>query len=203
MQVHAQAHTVHLGLIYLFLYLGLFHESIASPLSSIDSPQSLVLPPSMTNFNSTSGPKWEGGWPDEPFAVSIETDDPHDHCFLSFPKVGAKLGTDNQTQFFILEVLEQIFKLQGQPKGSVPEAFDVTRYDLRFKMESIAQHPMSLDLACTALKIMCSIVMDSGAREFQALVVCQRLALGRFRSLFLDTEVTNGALTSNATSFER
>lgn len=55
MQVHAQAHTVHLGLIYLFLYLGLFHESIASPLSSIDSPQSLVLPPSMTNFNSTSG----------------------------------------------------------------------------------------------------------------------------------------------------
>ena len=68
-------------------------------------------------------------------------------------------------------------------------------------MEPVPQHPLSLDLACAALRIMYNIVVDSEVREFLALVICQGMALGRFRTWFSDIE--GGALPVNATSSER
>lgn len=62
---------------------------------------------------------------------------------------------------------------------------------------------MSLDLACAALGIMYSIVIESEVREFQALVACQGLAMGRFRTWFLQPDVEHEAISLNATSFER
>lgn len=113
------------------------------------------------------------------------------------------MGTDAENHFFLLEALEQIVKLKAEPTGSVPKAFDVSAHDFRFTMESVPLQPMSLDLACAALEIMHSIVRDSELREFQALVVCLGMALGRFRLWFTDPEMASGVLLSNVTSFER
>ncbi|CAF9922778.1 MAG: hypothetical protein ALECFALPRED_002223 [Alectoria fallacina] len=143
----------------------------------------------------------EAGWPDIPFAVTIPNPDPHEDCYLSFPVVGDRLGTAAENRYFILETLEQIAKLKAQPTGSIPQGFHVSGYDVRFGMEPVPQHPLSLDLACAALRIMYNIVVDSEVREFLALVVCQGMALGRFRTWFSETK--GGALPVNATSSER
>lgn len=91
-----------------------------------------------------------------------------------------------------------------QPTGSIPIGFDVSNYDIRFKMEPVPQQPMNLDLACAALEIMYGIVKDSEVREFKALVICQGLVLGRFRTWFSNLELESAALLlSNATSRER
>lgn len=147
----------------------------------------------------------EEGWPDQPFAVPIQNVDPDDHCFLSFPtKVGERLATNSETRFFLLEAREQIANLKSQPVGSMPLAFDEGKYDVRFKMEVIPQHPLSLELACAAIEIMYNSVMEGGVREFRALVVCQEVVLGRFRTWFLDPEIESGAMSLNATtSFQR
>ena len=67
-------------------------------------------------------------------------------------------------------------------------------------MEPVPQQPMNVDLACTALEIMYDIVKESEVREFQALVICQGMALGRFRTWFSDLELESiASLLSNAT----
>ena len=131
-------------------------------------------------------PSLNKGWPDKaPFYIIIPTSDPDDHCQLYFPILSDRLGTAAQNQFFLLEVLEQITKYQAQPAGSSPKAFDIGRDDVRFTMEPIPQHPAGLDLAMAALKIMYTVVLDSEAREFAALIVCRKVAMARFRVWFM------------------
>lgn len=148
-------------------------------------------------------PKVETGWPDTPFAVPIETVDPTDHCILSFLEVGDKRGSSAENHFFLLLILEEIVELKAQPIGSTPKAFDVSRYDVRFKMERVPQQPMSLDLAFAALEIIYRIVLESEVREFRLLVVCQGVAMGRFTLWFLDSRIAGGYKPSNTTSFDR
>ena len=151
-------------------------------------------------------PSLKEGWPDEvPFYVIIETADPGDDCEIAFPIVGDRLGTAAENHFFLLEVLEQLTKYKAQPAGSSPKAFDISRYDIRFQMEPVPQHSAGLDLVRAALEIMYSIVIDSEARAFTALLTCQKLALGRFRMWFLvppdpETEL-DGTLALIASSF--
>ena len=123
------------------------------------------------------------GWPSGPFAVPIETLNPHDHCRLSFPTASDsdQRGSSTSSHFFLLQILEEIVKLNAQPAGSIPVAFDVSRHDFRFKMELVWQHPMNLDLALAALQIVYQIVREGEVREFMALVVCRGMAMGRFR----------------------
>ena len=78
--------------------------------------------------------------------------------------------------------MEEILNVKAQPKGSLPKAFDVSGDDVRFKMELVPQHPMTLDLAQRALEIMYGIVSEGLVREFVALVICRGMALGRFRT---------------------
>lgn len=188
MQGQLRASVVQFGLVYaILIYIGSLLQINASPLLSVIHPRlSLNLPPSLANFNLTSGPKWEAGWPDKPFAVPIETESAHDQCCLYFPIVGARLGSSSESQFFLLEVLEQLVNLKAQPAGSIPHEFDVAQYDVRFKMELVPQHALSLDLAITSLNIIYKTVLASQMRAFRALVVCQKLALGRFTSCFLE-----------------
>lgn len=120
-----------------------------------------------------------------------------------FPTFGQRHGTSSDNHFFLLEVLEQLVNLKAQPAGSIPEAFDVGRYDIRFKMELVPQHALSLELAVASLHIIYKIVLESEMREFRALVVCQGLALGRFRSWFLDSEIGIAALPLNVTLSEK
>ncbi|CAD6576431.1 MAG: hypothetical protein ASARMPRED_007728 [Alectoria sarmentosa] len=127
--------------------------------------KSLVSSPSLANLNISSGLGLEAGWPDVPFTVTIPTSDPHEDCYLSFPVVGDRLGTASENRYFILETLEQIAKLQAQPTGSVAQGFYASGYDMRFGMEPVPQHPLSLDLACAALRIMYNIVVDSEAHS--------------------------------------
>ena len=77
-------------------------------------------------------------------------------------------------------------KVKAQPPGSTPKAFDFRRYDVRFQMEPILQHPMSIDLAYAALATIYNIVKDSEVREFVGLAVCHGMVLGRFRTWFWD-----------------
>ena len=109
----------------------------------------------------------------------------------------------NENNSFLLDVLEHILTLKGAPEGSIPEGFDDREYDVRFKMEPVAQHPMSSALACAAMKIIYGIVLDSEVREFQALLVCQNMVMGRFRTWFLDEETERAALQLNETSFKK
>lgn len=81
-----------------------------------------------------------------------------------------------------------MLKVKAQPLGSTPIDFDVRRYGVRFQMEDFPQHPMDMDMAYTAMQIIYHVVLDSDLKEFTALVVCQGLALGRFRTWFLDSE---------------
>ena len=146
-------------------------------------------------------PSLKKGWPEEiPFYVVIEAD----NCELYFPTVGARLGTAVENSFFLLEVLEQLTKYKAQPAGSSPKAFDISRYDIRFKMEQIPQNPAGLDLVTAALEIMYNIVKDSEVREFAALLVCQNMATARFRTSFTDTETElDWNLALNASSFRK
>ena len=100
-------------------------------------------------------------------------------------------------------MVEEVVKLKQQPTGSIPKAFETDDGDLRFKMEIIPQHPMTSDLAVAALEIMYGIVLDSEVREFQALVVCQDLAMGRFRTWCLDSGIESVGLQSNGASLEK
>lgn len=146
---------------------------------------------------------WQGGWPDHPFHAHIPTPDPHETCYVSFVKIGDRPGTELQTNFFIVTLLEQIVELKVQPPDSIPQAFDFDRGDIRFKMEIIPQHPMTLYLAVAALEIMYGIVLESEVRESQALVVCQDIAMGRFRTWFSDSVMESVVLQSNGTSPEK
>ena len=56
-------------------------------------------------------------------------------------------------------------------------------------------------MAQAALGIIYGIVLKSEIREFLALVICQGLAMGRFRAWFLEPETESGGLL-NATSAE-
>ena len=95
----------------------------------------------------------------------------------------------------MLAILHEMAKLQRQDAGSTPIAFDDgSRPDFRFQMELIPQHPMTLDMAVKALQIISNIVLDSEVRGFVALVVCQQIARGRFRTWLLDPESENKAL---------
>lgn len=105
-----------------------------------------------------------------------------------------------ENNFFLLEILEHIVNLKEQPAGSIPEAFDFRKHGVRFKMEPVAQHPMSSDLACATMEIIYGIVLDSEVREFQALLVCQNMVMGRFRTWFLDE---SAPLQLNETSFRK
>ena len=106
-----------------------------------------------------------------------------------------------ENNFFLLNVLEHVVSLKEQPAVSIPEAFDVREHGVRFKMEPVPQHPMSSNLACAAMEIIYGIVMDSEVREIQALLVCQNLVMGRFRTWFLDSEIESAPLRLNGTSF--
>lgn len=119
--------------------------------------------------------------------MPIETEKSHAHCHLWFQKVGEKRGVSIENQMFLLNVLEEMVKVKAQPVGSTPRAFDFHKYNVRFQMEPIPQHPMSIDVAYGALATIYNIVKDSEVREFVALVVCQQMALGRFRTWFWDT----------------
>ena len=81
---------------------------------------------------------------------------------------------------------------KAQPAGSVPEAFDVSTFDIRFKMEPVPQHALSLDLAQAALGIIYRLVLKSEMRGFLALVICQGMAMGRFKAWFLEPETESG-----------
>ena len=70
-------------------------------------------------------------------------------------------------------------------------------------MEPVPQHAMSSNMAWAAMGIIYGIVLDSEVREFQALVVCQDVVMGRFRTWFLDSEVESAALQLNGTSLRR
>ena len=173
-------------------------------LAVTDQAQSLALPLSLVNPNITSGcysakrshhpnvantivsSNLPEGWPDGPFAVPLDTISPDDHCYLSFPKVGDKQGGDLERHFFLIQVLEEMVSIKAQPAGSTPRPFDIDKYDVRIKMEIVPQLPMTLDMAHVALEIIYEIVMKSEVREFTALVVCQGLAMGRFRTWLSD-----------------
>lgn len=152
-----------------------------------------------------SRPSLKKGWPDEfPFYVPIETADPGDNCALDFPIVGDRLGTPAENHFFLLEILEQLTKYKAQPAGSSAKAFDLSRHDVRFKMEPVPQHSAGLDQVTAALKIMYNIVKDSEVREFVALVVCQNMAKARFRTWLSDSETElDWNLAPNASSFRK
>lgn len=55
MQNHIRTFAVQLGLIFAVVSLYPFHQSIASPLSVINSPRSLVSLSILTNPNTTTG----------------------------------------------------------------------------------------------------------------------------------------------------
>ena len=76
--------------------------------------------------------------------------------------------------------------IKEQPAGSIPMPFDIDKYDVRLKMDIVPQLPMTLDMAHVALEIIYEIVMKSEVREFTALVVCQGMAMGRFRTWLSD-----------------
>lgn len=95
----------------------------------------------------------------------------------------------------MLSILHERAKLQTQDIRSIPIAFDdVSRPYFRFQMELVPQHPMTLDMAVKALQIISNIVLDSEVRDFVALVACQELARGRFRTWLLDPESESKAL---------
>ena len=71
-------------------------------------------------------------------------------------------------------------------------------------MEQIRQNPAGLDLVTAALEIMYNLVKDSEVREFAALLVCQNMAMARFRTSFTDTETELDCnLALNASSFRK
>lgn len=72
-----------------------------------------------------------------------------------------------------------------QPAGSLPKAFDISRYDVRFKMEPIPQYSAGLGLVTATLRNGYTIVTDSEARVSAALMVYPRLAMARFRTWFM------------------
>lgn len=128
------------------------------------------------------------GWPDVPFSVPIDRIDPGDHCHVSFVKVGDKIGSSAESHFFCLQVLEEMVKVKAQPFGSTAKNFDISRYNVRFRMETFPQHPMDTDLAYAALEIIYDVVFECDVREFVALAACQGIALPRFRTWLLDPE---------------
>ena len=125
--------------------------------------------------------------------MPLESPDPHDHCYLSFPKVG-RPGTKAEGHFFLLEVLENIVILKAQPADNIPRSFDINEYDVRFQMEIILRTPMPAAMARQSLEIIYGIVFESEVREFTALVVCRGMVMGRFRTWLLDTADGSGAL---------
>ena len=125
--------------------------------------------------------------------MPLETSDPHDHCHLSFPKVG-RPGTKVEGHFFLLQVLENIVHLKVQPADSIPPSFDINEYDVRFQMQVIPRTPMPAAMARESLEIIYGIVFESEVREFTALVVCQGVVMGRFRTWLLDIADGGGAL---------
>ena len=119
----------------------------------------------------------------------------HDHCDLVFPTIGKRRGSSLDSQFFLIQVLELMVKVKAQPAGSTLKAFDVSNYDIRFKMEPVPQHPLDKEMAYAAMGIIYSIVNKSEIREFVALVTCWGMALGRFRAWLMDTQGRDGALS--------
>lgn len=109
----------------------------------------------------------------------------------------------DENNSFLLTLLDLIFELKGLPPSSVPEAFDIEKHGVRFKMELVRQHPMTSDLACAAIEVIYGIVLESEVREFLALLVCQDIAMGRFRTWFIDSGTGNGASRLNRTSVEK
>ena len=55
MQHRVRASIVRLGFIYIACSLGTFHKTIASPLSSVNSPLTLTSSQALFKFNTTSG----------------------------------------------------------------------------------------------------------------------------------------------------
>lgn len=116
----------------------------------------------------------------------METPRPHDHCYLSFTKVGDDDGSDIQNQWFLLEVLELMVEVEKEPAGSAPTRVDISRHSLRFLVEPIRPYPMDSSLEYAALSIIYTIVEESGVREFLALLVCRGMVLGRFWVWLID-----------------
>ena len=116
----------------------------------------------------------------------METVEPHDHCLLWFLHVGERRGSSLENQFFLLNLLEEMMKVKKQPPGSTPKAFDFRKQDIRFQMEPIPLHPMNIDMAYAALEIIYNSVKEREVREILALVICDGMAMGRFRSWFWD-----------------
>ena len=197
------------GLPYLFLFLDLISINIAVPMISDDPRLPLISPyprnssngyvrrgfgiSSFTELHVSCRSNLGKGWLDPPFAIPIKALGPNDHCHLFFPTVG-RSGTSAEGHYFLLHVLEEMVSLKASPPDSIPNPCDISRFDVRFQMKIISQSPMSVGMALESLEIIYGIVVESEVREFVALVVCQGLAMGRFRAWLLDSVEESRAL---------
>lgn len=143
-------------------------------------------------------------WPENPFAITIPTSEPNQHCHLHFAILGDYEGTKVQTHFLILDILEYLTIFKDRPDGSIPYAFDVSNQKLRFNLVPVPQHPLGKEMAVGALDVLYKLVHDNEAIEFTALVVCNMISLGRFKVQFLDIResVGNASLPLSVTAVQ-
>lgn len=118
--------------------------------------------------------------------MTIKTLRPHDHCCLSFTKVGDEHGSEVQNSWFLLEVLEVMVQVEAEPAGSTPIPADISMHSLKFLIEPIQPYPMDSSLEYAALSFIYNLVEESEVREFLALLICREMVLGRFWTWLLD-----------------
>lgn len=103
-----------------------------------------------------------------------------------------------------MDIADQIEFFKDKPDGSIPYKFDLSNQDLRFSLEPVPQNPLGKELVVGALEILHHMVLGNEAIEFRALVVCDKIAFGRFSVRFLEGLESLGNVTVpvNVTAFQ-